>query len=343
MMRCVFVLQMDGDNSTTDASQLGITGEYMASGHYVLQSQEDDGEENMNDHDDSGIKENFREQDIYLPIANVARIMKNAECVSEFISFITSEASERCHQEKRKTINGEDILFAMSTLGFDMGEGDSWSFCGRQPGDDLTDESFSNPMPAGIITADGQQQNVMVFPPYNRSSFHDEASTRTQRLLMTSDPSPQGKGHQADRGRMYREITTCSVESVVPSCEGFASRPASHGHVVLCGCAGGQGVHGGRVAQSLVLRHCSSGAVSDHESRVQTSVLNQEGRQVAERRVHQTLRPALAHRGQLILGPLVALQGFRPQRPDGGRGAATGHPEPLAPNTKRHAAHRAEK
>ncbi|XP_010783033.1 nuclear transcription factor Y subunit beta [Notothenia coriiceps] len=129
---------MDGDNSTTDASQLGITGEYMASGHYVLQSQEGeyDGEENMNDHDDSGIKENFREQDIYLPIANVARIMKNAvpqtgkiakdakecvqECVSEFISFITSEASERCHQEKRKTINGEDILFAMSTLGFDM-------------------------------------------------------------------------------------------------------------------------------------------------------------------------------------------------------------------------------
>lgn len=41
------------------------------------------------------------------------------ECVSEFISFITSEASERCHQEKRKTINGEDILFAMCALGFD--------------------------------------------------------------------------------------------------------------------------------------------------------------------------------------------------------------------------------
>lgn len=41
------------------------------------------------------------------------------ECVSEFISFITSEASERCAQEKRKTINGEDVLFAMSTLGFD--------------------------------------------------------------------------------------------------------------------------------------------------------------------------------------------------------------------------------
>lgn len=116
----------------------------------------------------------LREQDRFLPIANVARIMKKTiprtgkvgwtfydklfqiypglaigwldlwsyktaltvvinglfqiakdarecvqECVSEFISFITSEASERCHQEKRKTINGEDILFAMSTLGFD--------------------------------------------------------------------------------------------------------------------------------------------------------------------------------------------------------------------------------
>lgn len=99
----------------------------------------------------------LREQDRFLPIANVAKIMKKAipetgkvnnkvgmslelnslcfrksylqiakdarecvqECVSEFISFITSEASDRCHMEKRKTINGEDILFAMSSLGFD--------------------------------------------------------------------------------------------------------------------------------------------------------------------------------------------------------------------------------
>ncbi|RVW39676.1 Nuclear transcription factor Y subunit B-10 [Vitis vinifera] len=34
------------------------------------------------------------------------------ECVSEFISFITSE-------EKRKTINGDDLLWAMATLGFE--------------------------------------------------------------------------------------------------------------------------------------------------------------------------------------------------------------------------------
>ncbi|KAH0516406.1 Nuclear transcription factor Y subunit beta [Microtus ochrogaster] len=126
---------MDGDSSTTDASQLGISADYIGGSHYVIQPH-DDTEDSMNDHEDTnGSKESFREQDIYLPIANVARIMKNAipqtgkiakdakecvqECVSEFISFITSEASERCHQEKRKTINGEDILFAMSTLGFD--------------------------------------------------------------------------------------------------------------------------------------------------------------------------------------------------------------------------------
>lgn len=41
------------------------------------------------------------------------------ECVSEFISFITSEASERCQNEKRKTINGEDLLYAMQNLGFE--------------------------------------------------------------------------------------------------------------------------------------------------------------------------------------------------------------------------------
>lgn len=34
-------------------------------------------------------------------------------------SLTLPRASERCHQEKRKTINGEDILFAMQTLGFD--------------------------------------------------------------------------------------------------------------------------------------------------------------------------------------------------------------------------------
>ena len=69
-----------------------------------------------------------------MPIANIGRIMKKAlpenakiakdaketvqECVSEFISFITSEACEKCKNEKRKTINGEDILSSIHVLGF---------------------------------------------------------------------------------------------------------------------------------------------------------------------------------------------------------------------------------
>ncbi|MBA0802542.1 hypothetical protein Gohar_012825 [Gossypium harknessii] len=77
----------------------------------------------------------IKEQDRLLPIANVGRIMKqilppNAkvskeaketmqECVSEFISFVTGEASDKCHREKRKTVNGDDICWALATLGFD--------------------------------------------------------------------------------------------------------------------------------------------------------------------------------------------------------------------------------
>ena len=53
-----------------------------------------------------------------------AKVSKEAketvqEWVSEFISFITSEASDKCNEERRKTINGDDIIFALEALGFD--------------------------------------------------------------------------------------------------------------------------------------------------------------------------------------------------------------------------------
>ncbi|PWN43000.1 histone-fold-containing protein [Ceraceosorus guamensis] len=70
-----------------------------------------------------------------LPIANISRLMKLSipasskiardakdcvqDCVCEFIAFLTSEAADRCLDEKRKTINGDDVLYAMRTLGFD--------------------------------------------------------------------------------------------------------------------------------------------------------------------------------------------------------------------------------
>ncbi|KAI9115574.1 hypothetical protein K1719_013243 [Acacia pycnantha] len=77
----------------------------------------------------------MREQDQYMPVANVIRIMRRIlpphakisdeaketiqECVSEYISFITSEANQRCQQEQRKTVTADDLLWAMEKLGFD--------------------------------------------------------------------------------------------------------------------------------------------------------------------------------------------------------------------------------
>ncbi|KAJ1412641.1 hypothetical protein SESBI_20372 [Sesbania bispinosa] len=90
------------------------------------------GDNNIGKVSDTGV---VKEQNQLLPIANVGRIMKqilppNAkiskeaketmqECVSEFISFVTGEASDKCHKEKRKTLNGDDICCSLSTLGFD--------------------------------------------------------------------------------------------------------------------------------------------------------------------------------------------------------------------------------
>jgi len=96
------------------------------------EDEDEDGDEDEDDDEEMKGGARFREieireQDRFLPVANIARIMKkvlpnNAKmakdskesiqtCVSEFISFITSEASEKCQQEKRKTINGDDILW----------------------------------------------------------------------------------------------------------------------------------------------------------------------------------------------------------------------------------------
>ncbi|CAI0411637.1 unnamed protein product [Linum tenue] len=104
-----------------------------------------------------------REQDRYLPIANISRIMKKAlpangkiakdakdtvqECVSEFISFITSErASDKCQKEKRKTINGDDLLWAMATLGFEDYIEPLKAYLNRYR--EVTDHSFNSfPLP----------------------------------------------------------------------------------------------------------------------------------------------------------------------------------------------------
>ncbi|PON80325.1 Nuclear transcription factor Y subunit B [Parasponia andersonii] len=82
-----------------------------------------------------GVIKSLDQEQRLLPIANVGRIMKqilppNAkiskeaketmqECVSEFVSFVTGEASDKCRKERRKTVNGDDVCWALAALGFD--------------------------------------------------------------------------------------------------------------------------------------------------------------------------------------------------------------------------------
>ncbi|KAK8933353.1 Nuclear transcription factor Y subunit B-3 [Platanthera zijinensis] len=52
-----------------------------------------------------------------------AKISKDAKetvqkCVSEFTSSSTGEAPDICQREKCETINDDDLLWAMTTLGF---------------------------------------------------------------------------------------------------------------------------------------------------------------------------------------------------------------------------------
>lgn len=183
-----------GDNSISDSFLTTSSGQFLVEGG--------DGEETLgsaeNEDEPRGSDEPLREQDRFLPIANVARIMKKSipksgkiakdakecvqECVSEFISFITSEASERCHQEKRKTINGEDILFAMSTLGFDSyveplklylqkfresTKGEKGVISTEEGGTiDLPDDTFAHALTNTILQPDQQQQNVIYTAAY---------------------------------------------------------------------------------------------------------------------------------------------------------------------------------
>lgn len=188
---------MEGDG----ASEVGLGDSFLAAGtQYVVEGGGDGDDSQAEDERD---EQPLREQDRFLPIANVARIMKKSipntgkiakdakecvqECVSEFISFITSEASERCHQEKRKTINGEDILFAMSTLGFDnyveplkvylqkyreSTKGDKVLGPGGLEGgmDELgADDSFTTTQISNILTQD-QQQSVIYTTAYPSQS-----------------------------------------------------------------------------------------------------------------------------------------------------------------------------
>ncbi|KAH9460076.1 hypothetical protein PSHT_06108 [Puccinia striiformis] len=77
----------------------------------------------------------FNSQHLLLPISNISKIMKASvpldskisnsskiliqSCVSEFISFLTSDANEQVLAERRRTLNGVDLICAVRRLGFE--------------------------------------------------------------------------------------------------------------------------------------------------------------------------------------------------------------------------------
>ncbi|KAL8027074.1 hypothetical protein ABFX02_14G072100 [Erythranthe guttata] len=77
---------------------------------------------------------NNQEADRHLPATNIIRIMRGVlpphanisdnaavavqECVTRFIGHITKEANKRSNSDYRKTVNPEDLMAAMGSLGF---------------------------------------------------------------------------------------------------------------------------------------------------------------------------------------------------------------------------------
>ncbi|CAL9014966.1 unnamed protein product [Prunus brigantina] len=126
-----FSLQQGGKSTSSSTTNININNVVSNNNNNVNHSTSSNGTTTTTDDNECVV----REQDRFMPIANVIRIMRKIlpphakisddaketiqECVSEYISFITGEANERCQREQRKTITAEDVLWAMSKLGFD--------------------------------------------------------------------------------------------------------------------------------------------------------------------------------------------------------------------------------
>ncbi|XP_078440666.1 nuclear transcription factor Y subunit B-4-like [Wolffia australiana] len=127
---------------------------------------------NSNERDDSssfavtleGHADNNNESETQLPLANVARIMRkivppNAklsqearetvqESATEFISFVTSEAAAKCLKEDRKTINGDDICWALENVGLNNYAAASRRYLQKYRDDELQRLAASQGCPA---------------------------------------------------------------------------------------------------------------------------------------------------------------------------------------------------
>ncbi|KAK5783164.1 nuclear transcription factor Y subunit B-3-like [Gossypium arboreum] len=135
-----------------------------------------------NNNNNNNQNNNNKEQDRFLPIANVSRILKKVipsngkiskdaketiqECVSEFISFVTGEASDKCQREKRKTINGDDIIWAITTLGF---------------------EEYVGPLKLYLSKYREMEGEKLIFPKQQRSDQRRQHSEYEQNIVFNNN------------------------------------------------------------------------------------------------------------------------------------------------------------
>uniref|UniRef100_A0A6N2KFY3 Transcription factor CBF/NF-Y/archaeal histone domain-containing protein n=1 Tax=Salix viminalis TaxID=40686 RepID=A0A6N2KFY3_SALVM len=99
------------------------------------------------------------------------------ECASEFISFVTGEASEKCRTERRKTVNGDDVCWAMEALGFDDYAGPLRRYLQRyreMEGDRANQEKHANT--DNISNIADQEKDASV--PCSSSSYRNNRGTR---------------------------------------------------------------------------------------------------------------------------------------------------------------------
>jgi len=120
--------RIDDDDASDEESEGGSFQGSFTSGHSSFTS----GSESMGA---TNVTEYMREQDRFMPIANIAKIMARElahtghakisqdtktlmqECATEFICFIMSEANDQAAQAKRKAVSGQDIINACQKMG----------------------------------------------------------------------------------------------------------------------------------------------------------------------------------------------------------------------------------
>ncbi|EPB70304.1 hypothetical protein ANCCEY_10606 [Ancylostoma ceylanicum] len=232
-----FADDRDMENMDEDI-ELGVGADGLKGGFQQEDGGEDAREENRLGHP-------IPDQERFLPIANVARVMKRMipssgkiakdakecvqECVSEFISFITSEANDKCLSEKRKTISADDLLEAITNMGFDNYVAPLQLFLERYRAAHKLSTAFPNAAggPRSFSVGSEGSSNAM------------DGGAKMNKFLMAGSPGVSGNREYSTRSLVEMTPTT----SATSTGHSYQSTSSSNGApVVLAGGVGGMPV-----------------------------------------------------------------------------------------------------